>query len=68
MVKWNFIHIQLLHLKHEQEQYSNLSFQKIEESVLKHHLLSPSVYKIMQRWHSYSFAFTLSIKHEQEQY
>lgn len=55
-------------LKHEQERYRNLSFQKTEESVLKHHLLSPSIYKIMQRRHSYSFAFALSIKHEQEQY
>lgn len=36
-------------LKHEQERYCNLSFQKTEESVLKHHLLSPSIYKVMQR-------------------
>ena len=69
MVKWNFTCIHLLHLiKQEQERYCNLSFQKTKESVLKHHLLSPSIYKIMQRRHSYSFAFTLSVKHEQEQY
>ena len=50
MVKWNFTCIHLLHLiKQEQERYCNLSFQKTEESVLKHHLLSPSIYKIMQR-------------------
>ena len=54
--------------KHEQGQYNNLSFQKTEERGLKHHLLSPSIYKIMQRWRSYTFAFTLSVKHEQEQY
>ena len=51
-----------------QERYRNLSFQKTKESILKHHLLYPSIYKIMQRWHSYSLAFTLSVKHEQEQY
>ena len=50
MVKWNFTCIHLLHLiRQEQERYCNLSFQKTEESVLKHHLLSPSIYKIMQR-------------------
>ena len=31
--------------KHEQGQYNNLSFQKTEESGLKHQLLSPSIYK-----------------------